>query len=147
MNEEGMATPVTPTEPTLAEQYDHWAPVVLELKGEFVTKTASDIEYTFQRADNYRSIADTHATNIESVKEYLIENYEDLEDHANTIATMLDIELTREVEYSVSMTATVTVTVAMGEDAEDLITENLYIDSSDSNINIDDYNVDTVYEA
>ena len=45
------------------------------------------------------------------------------------------------------MSATVTVTVKMGEDAEDLITENLYIDSSDSNINIDDYNVDTVYEA
>jgi hypothetical protein len=41
----------------------------------------------------------------------------------------------------------VTVTVKCGEDGEDLITENLYIDSSDGNISIDDYNVDTVYEA
>jgi len=147
MNGMNEATPATPTEPTLAEQYDHWAPVVLELKGEFVSKTASDIEYTFKRADTYRSLNDTMTTNIESVKEYLIENYDDLGDHADELATLLDIELEREVTYSISMSATVTVTVKMGEDAEDLITENLYIDSSDSNINIDDYNVDTVYEA
>ena len=147
MNGMNDLTPSTPTEPTLAEQYDHWAPVVLELKGEFVSKTASDIEYTFKRADTYRSLNDTMTTNIESVKEYLIENYDDLGHHADELATLLDIELEREVTYSISMSATVTVTVKMGEDAEDLITENLYIDSSDSNINIDDYNVDTVYEA
>ena len=147
MNGMNDLTPSTPTEPTLAEQYDHWAPVVLELKGEFVSKTASDIEYTFKRADTYRSLNDTMTTNIESVKEYLIENYDDLGHHADELATLLDIELEREVTYSISMSATVTVTVKMGEDAEELITDNLYVDSSDSNINIDDYNVDTVYEA
>ena len=140
MNE---STPV----PTLAEQYDHWAPVVLELDGEFVSKTVSDLEYAYKRVDSYRSISNTMTTNIESVKNYLIENYDDLGHHADEIATLLDIELEREVTYSISMSATVTVTVKMGEDPEDLIAENLYIDSSDGNINIDDYNVDTVYEA
>ena len=133
--------------PTLAEQYDHWAPVVLELDGEFVSKTVSDLEYAYKRVDSYRSISNTMTTNIESVKNYLIENYDDLGHHADEIATLLDIELEREVTYSVSMSCSVTVTVKMGEDAEDLISENLYIDSSDGNINIDDYNVDTVYEA
>ena len=133
--------------PTLAEQYDHWAPVVLELHGEFVSKTVSDLEYAYKRVDTYRSISDTMTTNIESVKNYLIENYDDLGHHADEIATLLDIELEREVTYSISMSATVTVTVKMGEDPEDLIAENLYIDSSDGHINIDDYNVDTVYEA
>ena len=140
MNE---STPV----PTLAEQYDHWAPVVLELDGEFVSKTVSDLEYAYKRVDSYRSISNTMTTNIESVKNYLIENYDDLGHHADEIATLLDIELEREVTYSVSMSCSVTVTVKMGEDPEDLIAENLYIDSSDGNINIDDYNVDTVYEA
>lgn len=133
--------------PTLAEQYDHWAPVVLELDGEFVSKTVSDLEYAYKRVDSYRSISNTMTTNIESVKNYLIENYDDLGHHADEIATLLDIELEREVTYSVSMSCSVTVTVKMGEDAEDLISENLYIDSSDGNINIDDYNIDTVYEA
>ena len=144
MNE---ATPATPTEPTLAEQYNTWAPLIIEVNGEFITRTAHEVEYAFRRLDTYRSLNDTMTTNIESVKEYLIENYDDLGDHADELATLLDIELEREVTYSISMSATVTVTVKMGEDAEDLITENLYIDSSDSNINIDDYNVDTVYEA
>jgi hypothetical protein len=143
MNE---ATPATPV-PTLAEQYDHWAPVVIELHGEFVSKTVSDLEYTYKRVDNYRSINDTMTTNIESVKEYLIENYEELGDHATHIASLLDIELEREVTYSVSMSCSVTVTVKCGEDGEDLITDNLYIDSSDGHISIDDYNIDTVYEA
>jgi len=133
--------------PTLAEQYDHWAPVVLELDGEFVSKTVSDLEYAYKRVDSYRSISNTMTTNIESVKNYLIENYEELGTHADEIATLLDIELEREVTYSVSMSATVTVTVKVGDDAEDLISDYLFIDTSDSNINIDDYNVDTVYEA
>ena len=133
--------------PTLAEQYDHWAPVGLELDGEFVSKTVSDLEYAYKRVDSYRSISNTMTTNIESVKNYLIENYEELGTHADEIATLLDIELEREVTYSVSMSATVTVTVKVGDDAEDLISDYLFIDTSDSNINIDDYNVDTVYEA
>jgi hypothetical protein len=144
MNE---ATPATPAEPTLAEQYNTWAPLIIEVNGEFITRTAHEVEYVFRNLDSYRSIANTQTSNIESVKEYLIENYDDLGHHADELATLLDIELEREVTYSISMSASVTVTVKMGEDAEDLITENLYIDSSDSNINIDDYNVDTVYEA
>jgi porphobilinogen deaminase len=144
MNE---ATPATPAEPTLAEQYNTWAPLIIEVNGEFITRTAHEVEYVFRNLDSYRSIANTQTSNIDSVKDYLIENYEELGDHADHIASLLDIELEREVTYSVSMSCSVTVTVKCGEDGEDLITENLYIDSSDGNISIDDYNVDTVYEA
>ena len=140
---ESTPTPV----PTLAEQYDHWAPVVLELHGEFVSKTVSDLEYAYKRVDSYRSISNTMTTNIESVKNYLIENYEELGTHADEIATLLDIELSSEVEYSVSMTVTVTVTVAPGDDAESLISRNLYVESNDGNISVDDYEVDYVNES
>ena len=145
---EGMETPATPATPDLSAQHNLYSTVVLHLSDEgYVEKTVNDIEWTYKRKDAFRSIADTHATNIESVKEYLIENYDELEDHANQIATMLDIELTREVEYSVTMSATVTITVAMGEDAEDLINDSLYIDSTTGTISVDNYDIDSVYEA
>jgi hypothetical protein len=60
---------------------------------------------------------------------------------------MLDIELIREVTYTVSMSAVVTVAVKCGEDGEDLINDSLFIDSSGGDISVDEYTVDTVYEA
>jgi hypothetical protein len=108
-----------------------------------------ETQFAYLKSVNDRlSARDTSKANmIDSVKDYLIENYGDLELHADEIATLLDIELEREVEYTVSMSATVTVTVKMGEDGEDLITDSLFIDSSYGNITVDEYNVDTVYEA
>ena len=89
----------------------------------------------------------TKSNMIESVKEYLLDNYDELESHADEIASLLDIELTREIEYSVSITATVTVTVAPGDDAESLISRNIYVESNDGSISVDDYEVDYVNES
>lgn len=144
------ATP-TATPAPLNEQYNSFSTIILELPNgnvtEFVDKTANDIEYAFKRLDSYRSIANTQTANIESVKEYLIDNYDDLGNHADEIATLLDIELTREVEYTVTMTATVTVTVTPGDDAESLISDNLYIESNSGSISVDDYTVDYSNES
>jgi hypothetical protein len=142
----------TPTAtPALHEQYNSFSTVILELPNgnvtEFVERTANDIEYAFKRLDTYRSIANTMTSNIEAVKEYLLDNYDSLDSHADEIASLLDIELTREVEYTVTMTATVTVTVAPGDDAESLISDNLYIDSNSGSISVDDYEVDYSNES
>lgn len=143
MNE---ATPTT-TPATLADRYDSTAIIILSTNEDYVEKSAMDINYDLRRLDSFRSIANVQTANIESVKEYLLENYEDLGDHADAIATLLDIELTREVEYTVTMTATVTVTVTPGDDAESLISDNLYIDSHNSTISVDDYEVDYSNES
>jgi uncharacterized membrane-anchored protein YhcB (DUF1043 family) len=142
----------TPTAtPALHEQYNSFSTVILELPNgnvtEFVERTANDIEYAFKRLDTYRSIANTQTSNIDSVKEYLLDNYEELETHADEIAQLLDIELTREVEYTVTMTATVTVTLTPGDDAESIISDNLYIDSNSGSISVDDYEVDYSNES
>jgi hypothetical protein len=134
------------------EPYNNTAVILLELptgsSTEFVQKTALDIEYAYKRLDSFRSIANNQTAQIEAVKQYLIENYDDLELHADEIASLLDLELTREVEYTVSMTATVTVTVGVGQsDPDDLISDNLYIESNDSNVTVDSYDVDSVFEA
>ena len=143
----------TPTAtPALSEQYNSFSTIILELPvgtnvTEFVDKTANDIEYAFKRLESYRSIANNQTSAIESVKEYLLENYEELETHADEIAQLLDIELTREVEYTVTMTATVTVTLTPGNDAESIISDNLYIDSNSGSISVDDYEVDYSNES
>jgi sugar-specific transcriptional regulator TrmB len=141
-----MDTSNTTPEVTLADRYNPTAVIVLN-PSEYLEKSAQDLNFDLRRLDSYRSIANTQTSNISSVKDYLIENYEELGDHADEIATMLDIELTREITYSVSMSCSVTVTVKCGEDGEDLITDNLYIDSNGGDISVDDYQVDTVYEA
>ena len=142
----------TPTAtPALHEQYNSFSTIILELPNgtvtEFVDKTANDIEYAFRRLDTYRSIANTMTSNIEAVKEYLLDNYDSLDSHADEIATLLDIELTREVEYTVTMSATVTVTAGPGDDIESLISDNLYIDSNSGSISVDDYEVDYSNES
>ena len=97
--------------------------------------------------DSYSQMVTSRDNMIEAVKEYLLDNYDELESHADEIASLLDIELTREVEYSVTMTATVTVTVAPGDDAESIISDNLYIESNSGSISVDDYEVDYSNES
>ena len=97
--------------------------------------------------DSYSAVATRQTNMIEAVKEYLLDNYDELESHADEIASLLDIELTREVEYTVTMTATVTVTVAPGDDAESIISDNLYIESNSGSISVDDYEVDYSNES
>jgi hypothetical protein len=143
---EGQATPTAT--PDLSAQHNLFSTVILQLSGEgFVEKTVNDIEWAYKRLDSFRSIANNQTANIESVKEYLLENYDDLTHHADEIASLLDIELTREVTYTVSMTATVTVTCSPGDDAESLINDAIYIDANSNYINVDDYEVDYTNEA
>jgi len=141
-----MDTPNTTPEVTLADRYDSTAVIVLN-PSEYIEKSAIDLNFDLRRLDSYRSIANTQTSNIDSVRDYLIENYDDLGHHADEIATLLDLELIREVQYTVSMSATLTVAIRCGEDPEDLINDNLFIDSSDTSVTVDEYNVDATYEA
>lgn len=85
-------------------------------------------------------------TKENQLRTYLIENYEDLADHAEYIAEIFDIQLSRDVTYSVQMTATVTVSVPLGEDGEDILRDSLYIDANHGDVVIDDYDVEEINE-
>ena len=121
--------------------------IYVEVSPVDVNELFSDVARAKAHRDSYSAVATRQTNMIESVKEYLLDNYDELESHADEIASLLDIELTREVEYTVTMTATVTVTVAPGDDAESLISDNLYIDSNNRNISVDDYEVDYSNES
>jgi phosphoglucomutase len=91
--------------------------------------------------------ANLHYTQENKLRTYLTDNYDELQEHADYIASIFDIEITRDVTYSVQMNATVTVAVPVGEDGEEMIIENLYIDANHGDIVIDDYEVCTVRES
>ena len=121
--------------------------IYVEVSPVDVNELFSDVARAKAHRDSYSAVATRQTNMIESVKEYLLDNYDELESHADEIASLLDIELTREIEYSVSITATVTVTVAPGDDAESLISRNIYVESNDGSISVDDYEVDYVNES
>ena len=58
------------------------------------------------------------------MREYIVENFDDLGEHAEPIAEIFSIDLTKEVEVSVRVTYSLTVTVPLGW-TEDEISENL----------------------
>jgi hypothetical protein len=58
---------------------------------------------------------------VESVQEYLRESYNDLEDHAQEIADLLDIELTRDVLVTVTVEWEIQLAVKPGDDIGDIV--------------------------
>jgi hypothetical protein len=131
----------------VAKKFEDSNLIYVELSPVDVNDLFTDLARAKAHRDSYSAVATRQTNMIESVKEYLLDNYDELELHADEIASLLDIELTREVEYTVTMTATVTVTVAPGDDAESLISDNLFIDSNNGNISVDDYEVDYSNES
>ena len=142
-----LATRFTISDSMIAKKVEDGNIVYVEVTPYDVNDLFSEVTRAKAHRDSFSAVASRQSNMIDAVKEYLLDNYDDMELHADAIAELLDIELTREVEYPVTMSATVTVTVAPGEDAESLISDNLYIDSNHGNISVDDYEVDYSNES
>jgi hypothetical protein len=84
---------------------------------------------------------------IEDVREYLIENYEELDEHAKTIADLLDIELVKTVEVDVNVTFRTTIELEVGKDVDDLGYHDFdfNIESSNNDFEISDFDSDVIY--
>lgn len=86
-------------------------------------------------------------TQIENVREYLIENYDELDSHADEIARLLDIELTNEVTVDVNVTFSVTMTLPIGIEADSVDGSDFSFDisSENSDYEVQDYDTFVVY--
>ena len=62
--------------------------------------TADLVTVTMRNAKRLRSNMDRYEQNREKVREYLIENYPELGEHADEIAKLLEMELSQEIEFS-----------------------------------------------
>lgn len=69
---------------------------------------------------NQRKLGDV-AIKIDSVRDYLLENYEYIgSEYSDEIASLLDIQLSQTVEVKFDVTITATVTLPIGKDFSDL---------------------------
>ena len=86
-----------------------------------------------------------YTSQIDSVKDIIVESYAESEDQETlrSIAEALNIELTRTVEWSATIEVSGTMDVDLLEDVdiEQEIYDNLYVDSNNGNIEINDTEV------
>lgn len=115
----------TPTQEPEVLTYDPYAKVIINTSGTWSEVVPEVFEahqatslYTNQKI--YNKQLSTIRTNVERVRDYLMENYDELELHADEIANLLDIELTKTVELDVDVTFTVTVELQAGQTADDI---------------------------
>ena len=130
--------------------YNPEATIIINKSGSYYSsvepeeKTARDISGTYRMYDQIVQRESRKIANLDKVKEYLIENYDDLELHADEIASILEIELTQEVEFEMTVTITGTITLPVGKDFNDLSTYDFDVELScnESDYEIENYDVE-----
>lgn len=99
--------------------------------------------------ENLNASVNKYYTKEQQLRSYLMDNYDELEIHANEIAEMFDIALTKEVEYTAWVRVDMTVEVEVGNefDIEDFISNNLTVDSYGSEVQVTNYEIDRLEEG
>jgi len=97
--------------------YYHESPANIE----YAEVNADDISRTYWRVDALKETNNRYSKAEDAVKEYLVENYEEIgEEHATEIANILGIDLAKTIEVVFDVTIRATISVPLGKDVEDL---------------------------
>jgi hypothetical protein len=88
------------------------------------SNTCSELREVTARASRFSEQITQHRVMVAQLREYIVDNFDDLGEHAEPIAEIFSIDLTKSVEVEVKMTYSLTVTVPLGW-TEDEISENL----------------------
>jgi hypothetical protein len=98
--------------------------------------------------ENLNTSVNNYYTKEQRLRSYLSDNAEDMEHHAQEIAQIFDIPLTREVEFEATITVrgTVELEIFGGIELDEYITDVLTVDSYNGDVSIFDYTVDNVTE-
>ena len=118
---------------------------------EFLTDKVRNIEWELHNARTKSKAVTTLQNKINLVAGIITEAYPDSldQDTLREIAESLDIELTREIEWSATIEVSGTITIDLLEDTVDVeseIYDNLYVDSQNGQIEIVDTEVTNVRE-
>ena len=121
---------------------------------EYATDKVTSIEWDLHNARQAQKHNGVYQDKINKVKDIITEAYEDSEDKdtLRAIAEALDIELVREVLFTATLEVSGTYTYNILDsdyelDLDSEVTDALYVDSNNGNIQIDDTEVCNVREA
>ena len=119
---------------------------------EYLTDKVRNIEWELHNSRTNSKIASALTNKISSVKDIIVEAYSDSDDQETlrSIAEALEIELTRDVEWSATIEVSGTIQLDLLADAdtdvEQEIYDNLYVESQNGNIEVGDVEVTNVRE-
>jgi len=120
----------------------------------YETDKVASIEWSLHNGRQSQKQVTTLLSKINTVKDIITEAYEDSDDKETlrAIAEALDIELVREVQFTASVEVSGTYSFNILEsdydfDLESEVTDALYADSNNGNIQIDDTEVCNVRES
>jgi len=119
---------------------------------EYATDKVTTLEWDLHNGRQSQKTVTTLNSKIDTVKDIITEAYADSDDQETlrAIAEALDIELTRTVEWSASIEVSGTIELDLlagyDTDIESEITDALYADSNNGNIEINDTEVCNVRE-
>lgn len=112
---------------------------------EYATVTADDISRTYWKADALKETNDRNSRAQDKLKDYLVENFDEIgEEHANAIANIFSMDLSKEVEVEFNVTIKATVSMPVNEDVSDLSIYDfdITIESNESKYEILDSDAD-----
>jgi hypothetical protein len=116
-----------------------------------VTSKVASLEWDLHNGRQSQKTVSLLQSKINTVKDIILEAYAESEDQETlqAIAEALDIELTRDIEFTatVEVSGTITLNLLEDYDLESEITDALYVDAHNGNIVIDDTEVCHVREA
>ncbi len=118
---------------------------------EYITDKVVNLEWELHNGRQSSKTVGVLQSKINTVKDIIHESYADSQDQETlqAIAEALDIELTRDVQFTATIEVSGTITLDLLEDydLESEITDALYVDAQNGNIQIDDTEVCHVREA
>ena len=119
---------------------------------EYATDKVVNIEWELHNGRTNSKLVQVLNSKINTVKDIIVEAYSDSDDQETlrSIAEALEIELTRDVEWSATIEVSGTIQLDLladsDTDVEQEIYDNLYVDSQNGNIEIVDQEVTNVRE-
>lgn len=118
---------------------------------EYVTDKVRNIEWELSNSRTNSKLMSVKNDKINSVKDIILEAFADSDDQEvlAQIADALDIELTKEVEWSatIEVSGVMTVSLVDNYDIDSEIVENLTVETNHGDIEINDYEVTNVRES
>ena len=120
---------------------------------EYTTSKVTSLEWDLHNGRQSQKTVSALQSKITTVKDIITEAYADSEDQdtLRAIAEALDIELTRSVDFTCTIEVSGTMEIDLlsdwGNDLEDEVTDNLYVESQSGRIEISDTEICHVREA